>query len=133
MKYDRHNDYPTLNDKLGDQYVIDIMLHSGEVVYMCIQGSCFDFRSIEKDKYIDAKNIKKIKLTERLVLRHKKHNWIWSMNWCGRCHQRYTKPLPALCGVIYKVDYPKAYPDYNPRSRIIPKFGKKEFPFNPLI
>lgn len=132
-KFNIDHYYPTLHYKLSDEYVVDIMLHSGEIVYMCIKWG-FDFCCIEKGmRMIKNKDVNKIKITERVVVRHKRHCWIISTNYCGRCNQPRTKPLPKLCDVVYKCNYPKAYPDYDPRSRIIPKYGKKEYPSYPMI
>jgi hypothetical protein len=71
-KYKLGTRYPNLHNYKNDERVVDILLHNGDVVNMCIWK--FDcFFCIEKFiKLIDEKSVSKIRLTHNKILRYKK-------------------------------------------------------------
>jgi hypothetical protein len=131
-KYKIGTRYPNLHNYKNDERVVDLLLHNGDVVNMCIWK--FDgFFCIEKFiKIIDEKSVSKIRLTHKKILRYKKHHW-GSHNFCLRCSKLRTFPAPKECDIIWYSHYPTANPDYEKNKKVTPTFKKQESIFYPIF
>jgi hypothetical protein len=124
MEFDKNQLYPNLLDRTKDECVVDIMLHSGEIIEMC-QLKGVNFWSIEYGIINSIENVSKIKLTTGKIKRYKKHHW-GSKAWCTRCNAFRIKPYPETCGIIEYWYRREADPNYEAKKKPKQPFGKSQ-------
>lgn len=125
MEFDKDAYYPNLRDRYKDESLVDLMLHDGTIVNMCVLRSDKFMCVYRFGNDIYFHKIAKIRLTHNLILRYKNHHWS-RFNYCLRCRKDKTNPIPDECDIIYPAYYREAYPDYPKNKRIIPTFEKNE-------
>lgn len=139
MKYNKYKRYENLYDKQDDKCVVDLMLHTGEIVEMCIMNvNNKTFDSVLKYMFCKVKEyeISKIRLTHKIVKRYQHHNWGGTggkLKTCICCGKKRIPPLRGGCSIIRYYNYREASPYHqiNKRHKVI--FDKtQEIIFPPL-
>lgn len=128
VEYNIYTEYPNLNEIKNPEGVVDIMLHTGEIIFMCILKTGFEFWCIDKrGGVIPRKEVAKIRLTHKEVKVHKKHHWgRFGIGYCLRCNKIRTIPVPKECDIIWYSHYRTADPNYQPNKKPIQPFAKNQ-------